>query len=311
MSKNPVTNRSYAKGRFWLTLDMAGSTGAWIESVSGGNVRCEASETPDSASTFTSKTLESLIVEPLVFKQAVGASWPLLHWIQQSWKRKPARYSGMILHANFKHQVQFEHEFRDALIQEIQFPALDAKSTDSGYLTIKVQPERVKMQRVPKAQRPAHAPEDIRVKNWLLCNFRLSLFNQGTSIDTNGVRKIDGFTVTQTLKSHMTGNPNGRFPDYQPTGIKFPDLKLTVSMAYIDGFLQWHKTFVLDGRHAPTDHYTGYIEYLDSTTAKVLMTINLDGVGIKTVIFDENNKQEDIHTATVELYVDSMELKMG
>jgi hypothetical protein len=112
------------------------------------------------------------------------------------------RKSGAINEADFKRDIRNVREFKDALITEVSFPACDGASKDPAYMTIKFEPEKVKLKKdTGKAGNPPAANQ----KRWLPANFRLKI----DGIDCSKVRKIGALTINQqSLNSGMNSGLN-------------------------------------------------------------------------------------------------------
>lgn len=311
MSRSPFQiTRAYAACQFGLKFDDESAGTAWVRSVSGGETVGDISNEPVSHQPYTIKSLRNLYVKPIVIEQSLGVSNSVLRWVMSCLQRNPGHRSGSILHADFDGRVRFEREFLRAQIAEITFPTLNAAKADPGYLRVTIQPERVVTLR-GSGTRLSRFKNGPLSKAWNLANFRLSLFSNGYIIDCEGVSKIESFTIEQVLQPLMTGDFKDRFPTYVPCGLKIPDLTITTSMSYSRDFWAWYRNFVARGYCGKEHEMTGYIEFLDHACERVLFTVELDGVGVKSIQADQaSTEQPDIHTATVGLYVEEMNLIM-
>lgn len=309
---NQILSRSqrshaYRCGNFGLELDMYGGQTAWIKSVSGGHVSAEVARGEANNDEHTIRKVQKVTVAPIVFEQSIGAATPLYKWIQSSWQRKYSRCNGAIVHANARFDVEYRHEFFNALITEVTFPTLDAASHDLAYLTVKMQPETVDIQRVSKSEKLFGFEESAGPKEWGSSHFELRLFNGGRELDCTGVRKIDSFTLRQETREVNSGAQH--FTEIEPTGLKFPDLSLSMPAGLAEDFVNWQDEFLMQGSNCRSNEMQGMIELLRPThnKQKTLLTIALDGVGIQSLEFDKNDTSTDaLQMCKVSLYVDTM-----
>ncbi len=113
-------------------------------------------------------------------------------WIEDYFMGKGVPVSGAVQTSDPAGNVMARREFSNALITEIGFPALDSASSERGYLTVTITPERTKPGN-PEGLATIHRDPNARQKTWLCCNFRLELGN----LPTARVSKVDAFTVKQ------------------------------------------------------------------------------------------------------------------
>lgn len=300
MLPGPAQRRAYSSGHFELRIDDV-VTPAYIKSVEGGFIKMNTADEPAGADNLRIKHLTTREVEPITLEVGMAQVNPLLNWIKASWDRSPARHNGAITHVDFDYTPQFVHEFYQTLIEETSFPALDAASKDTLWMKVKLRPEWVEFPSAggPKIKVDARA----RQKLWMASAFRLNV----DGLDLRHVAKIDGFTVKQGIKPLTTG-PTG-FAELEPTKIDFPDLKVTMSMAHAGAVFDWYQQVVVKGEKDTAAERTGSIEFLSPDRKQTMLTINLQGVGIKSFSLGKSEANADqTKRCTFELYVSKMDL---
>jgi hypothetical protein len=300
----PTSRQSYTAGHFELAIDGHKST-AFLKSVDGGWSKASVVDEPVGSSNNRVKHVSTVEIDPISIELGMANANDVLQWIQGSWNRQWDRRSGVITHANFDLNETYEHEFYDALVAETTIPLLDGASKDSGYIKCKIQPERVLTKKLPGVKR-AIAPIGLKTKQklWTTSAFR---FNLDTIDEMAYTNKIESFTITQSIKKMFTGQD--RFPQIEPTGIKFPNLTGTISLAYADKLLKWHDDYVNKGKKDHGAQKSGSIEFLTPDRKQTLFQINLFEVGISAVSIQQATANQDqIKRVKFELFVHRMEL---
>jgi hypothetical protein len=300
-----ATQSSYAMGYFELAVDGHDTT-AYVKSVEGGWTHAETT----AKSPRVRQMITSVDVKPITVELGMLASTGMLKWIQQSWNASDhQRRNGQITYADFDMKAVFEHEFFNALLTHITFPTLDGSSKDSGYLTCTMQPESVNMKPLQTPGYRLAGTTSPRQKMWTPSAFH---FNIDGVRDMQYVNKLDSFTVTLDIKKLRMGS--FRLPEIVPTGLKFPNLKGTVSLRYADALIQWHEDYIRsqDGAGTPDDKAlkTGSIEFLSADRKKTLFRIRLIDVGMVRLDFVKSLANDpQIKRLEFELCVRKMEIE--
>ncbi|MEZ4367739.1 MAG: hypothetical protein R2939_15900 [Kofleriaceae bacterium] len=299
MTNPAAARRAYAAGHFELAID-GGTASAFVKSVEGGFVKTSVVTEAIGPENLQIKHATSIEVEPISTEIGLSGCRDVMLWIQDSWKKRASRRSGVIAHADFDHQIQFGHAFSDALILETAFPALDASSNTPGYLKLKFLPERVETKRAGGGR--LAGVQDPRQKLWIPAAFRLIVDGH----DLSGVSKIDGFAIKQGVKPMYIGRE--RLPELVPTKIEFPDLAVTMALQYAEEIHAWYTAAVVQGVAGIAER-SGAIEFLSPSRGEVIFRINLFEVGIKTFqIVKSEAKSDKIKQCRFELFVGRMEL---
>lgn len=302
-----LTRNSYASGHFELQIDGHKST-AFVKSVEGGWSRANVVDDPVGPDPQRLKQISSVDIDPIQVEFGLAGANDMLKWIQGSWSRKHERRNGQITHADFDMKAMFEHEFYEALVTKTTFPTLDGSSKDGGYLKVEMQPERVVTRPLGSPGPQISGNVSPKQKMWTPAAFR---FNIDGIDDMQFVNKVESFTIEQGIKKFYTGA--SRFPRIEPTAVKFPNIKGTISLKYADKLVQWHQDYIRgqDGAATkdPTAQKSGSIEFLSPDRKQTIFRINLFEVGLVYVGVDPSKaNEEQIKRLKFELYVHRMEI---
>ena len=296
-------SKSYTAGHFELLIDGHKST-AYLKSVDGGWTRASVVDDPMGGNVNRVKHISSVEVEPISMEFGLTGANDVMQWIQGSWNRQWGRRNGQISHANFNLYETYQHEFFDALITETTFPTLDGASKDSGYIKVKIQPERVVTKKLSGEGSRVDGKMGTNQKLWTPAAFRFSI---DTIDEMQYTNKLESFTIKQGIKKLYTGA--GRFPQVEPTNITFPNLTGTISLQYADKLLQWHEDYINTGTKDPRAQKTGSIEFMSPDRKKTIFRINLFQVGLAFAGIQQSDANADsIKRVKFEMYVHRMEL---
>jgi hypothetical protein len=297
-----LDKRSYTAGHFELLIDGHAST-AYLKSVDGGFAKAQLVDEPVGPANQRIKHTSVVDIDPFTIDFGISGANDILKWIQGSWKKKYDRRNGSISHANFNLKKTFEHEFREALITETSFPALDGSSKEAAYMKIKVQPEFVRPRKLAGTE-VAQGNLGKKQKMWMSSGFRLNIDGIDEMRYTN---KVEAFTIKQGIKKLYTGQD--RFPQIEPTKIEFPNIIGTIALEYADKLLEWHDKYVMKGQSDPRAQKTGSIEFLSPQRDKTIFNINMYEVGLASLqVLPSQANQDMIKRVKFELYVGRMDI---
>jgi len=290
-------SRSYTAGRFAVDID--GQLAGYVKSIAGGNIKGEVAVHQLGPDNVQKKHLATIVHEPFTIEVGMGMARTFYEWIQASFDKGHVTKSGEMIAADFDYGAQSARVFYDAFISEVTIPALDGSSKEPAYMTMKVDPERIRFEK--RAGEKLNGTIGTATKKWLCSNFRVEL----AGLPCDRVAKIDSFTWKQAIIKDQVGA--FREATKHPAKVEVPNLKLTVSMADIEPWRAWHESFVINGQCTDADEITGSITFLGPDHKEQLATIELDHVGIisLTQAKQEANKEE-VARFEVELYVESM-----
>jgi hypothetical protein len=288
-----MAERSFAAGRFAFGID--GQFAGFIKKVSGGTIKGEMVTHNLGTSNIQKKHLATISHEPLDMEISMGMGKNLWDWIKSSFDLGFVQKNCELQACNFNSEVQAVRVFSDAYISEVTIPALDGSNKDAGYFTIKLDPRIIRYEKGDGSK--IKGDENLGSKKWLCSNFKLDI----DGLPCNRVAKIDSIKWTQKIVKDEVGA--FREPFKEPAALECSNLKLTISMADLDPWADWHKSFVIDGKCTDSDEKTGSLTLLGPDLQEELMTINFEHLGIMSLEQEgvEANK-EDVARFTVELY---------
>ena len=298
-----LQKQSYTSGHFELLIDGHAST-AYLKSIDGGFAKAQMVDEPVGPQNQRIKHTSVVDIEPFSIDFGIAGANEILKWIQGSWRKTYGRRNGAVSHANFNLKKTFEHEFREALITETSFPALDGAAKEPAYMKIKIQPEYVRSKKLPGTEAVSGNGGTGKQKLWMANGFRLNI---DTIDEMRYANKIEAFTIKQGIKKLYTGQD--RFPQIEPTKIEFPNLVGTISLEYADKLLAWHEQYIMKGMADPKAQKTGSLEFLSPQRDKTLFSINLYEVGLASLqVLPSQANQDQIKRVKFELYVGRMDL---
>lgn len=294
--------RSFTSGTFMFTLDGSTDTG-YVKSVDGGAYKGEVAAEQVGPDFTRFKHITTVDIEPISLELGMAVSNRMIQWIGDSWQRKYSRRNGSILHGDFKGKVHYEQQFKDALITETTFPALDATDKNPAYMNVKFQPETLDLH---KSSGDLHATVGTKQKLWTPASFMLLI----DGLDCSKVSKIESFSVKQKVKKLYYGG--ARQAQIEPTGIEFPDLNIEMSLAHADDFIKWHKDYVMSGARDMKMEKEGEIIFYNQSMMDALLSVKLKRVGICGIqLLKSEAMAEQVKKVKVSLYCDSMAISPG
>lgn len=261
---------AYSGSRYFLELD--GNLAGPLISMESGFVSGQVATQMLGPGPVIKKHLATLLHEEIVFQFGLGMSPALYNWISISISGGLSPKNGAIITTDVNQQIINRVEFRDALITEVAFPALDASSHEPGYLTVKIKPEQSVYQGSSGGQIPPPPPTSQHA--WLASNFRLEIGDLPSSL----TQQIEPLVIKRNLVSGQTGSRQRGGPVAQPWEI--PNLVITLPESQVGPFFQWYQDFVIEGRNSDTDERQGQLTLLNPHLQEELGTINFGNLGI-------------------------------
>ena len=152
---------------------------------------------------------------PLALQLDANVSDAMFAWIGKSFASPGAR--GTLVAGDKKRSVTF----RDALITEVTFPAMDARSKAKGTIRVQIVPTSLDYEKASGAQKSA---AKTKAKNWLTSNF------EPGGLPAGRVTKIESFTIKQKVAEAKSKEPGK---------LEIPNLKLTIAAADADAWKAW------------------------------------------------------------------------
>lgn len=295
----------FAGHKFLFVLDDSSDDTCWVKSVEGGNIKSWVLTENVAIDAVRFNHIGKYEIEPFSLEMGLGVSKGMMTWIQKSWKRDYVRYNGSLTHVDVNYRAVLEQSFENALISEVTFPALEGKGSDAAWVTVKLQPEIIELKK--GGGQVADAPvASFNPKAFAISQFKLTI--GGSQID--GVTKLESITVKQKLAHLYTGLH--REGEFEPTGIEFPGVTVTIDASKADFFYKWQEQYIFKGGKPTEQEQEGAIEYLSNDGSKTIFTLELHGVGLNNLSFAKSDTGSSAaKTIKAELYVDSMSFTPG
>ena len=293
--------RSYTAGRLALIGD-SGVLGFPKECI-GGSIKAELATHLLGPANIPKKHVAAIIYEDLTIDVDMGMSSQFYEWIGQTFDNADVTKNIEVHACDLDQKLMDVREYSTVQIGEVTIPALDGSSREPAYLAVKLVPESIRY--LPGRGNPI-ADGGVPAKKWLCSNFRFSLGD----LPCSRVAKIDSFTWKRSFVKDEVGQ--FREPTKHPSKVEVPNLTLTVSMADINAWQAWFRSFVIDGRCSEADELSGVITFLAPDLKQELAEIEISNVGIiglNTLTYEAN--REAIARFTVELYCEQMKFTVA
>jgi len=287
-----------SKGHFLLSIE---GEPCLLKKVDGGAIKGEVVTMAGGPDMLAIKHISTLKFESFTVEVGMSMGKPLYEWIKASLDKSFLAKNGYVVAADFKYKAKAYRHFRDAHIEEITVPALDASNKEAAYFTIKFTPEEITYAAGDDADLKGQM--NVKQKKWLCSNFRFRL--TGLEDACARVTKVDSFTIKQGVTEDACGE--FRINTKHPTKLEIPNLKVTFSAADIKPWAEWFDNFVIKGNNGQEQEKQGTIELLDPSTKETLGTVNLTQVGFFSLNSEALEANGDgISRWVAELYVEQM-----
>jgi hypothetical protein len=125
--------RSYIAGRYALELD--GAVVGMLSAARGGNWVSDVVVEKVGPDHIRRKHLAGARIEPMSIQVGLPMAKPFYAWLKSSFEpqAKPLRKSGALLVMDFNGKVQMRHEFFNALVTKVEFPACHEAHSSHHY----------------------------------------------------------------------------------------------------------------------------------------------------------------------------------
>jgi phage tail-like protein len=310
--KSAGPKRAYVGGNFALSLD-GGKNIGMLKAAQGGQIYGEPVAEPSGGATYQKKHIGNVKYADITMQMGIGMPTAFYQWIADSWNNGATRKNGAIILADQNFNAIRELDFTQALISEVGFPALDASSKDAAYMTLKLAPQSTVN---GKPRGTLSSIGGTKQKAWLVSNFRLQL----GSLDTQGVSKIDSFTIKQSMAQPSTdvGDVSELDPvlvvsvpayNVDPGVVDFPNLRVTLTEASAATWMAWYEDFIRNGNNSDDYEKNGSISFLEPSNKTELGRIDLFNVGIFNLTDERpfDPAADQIRRFVAELYVERMQ----
>ena len=271
-----------------------------LKDFEGGNIYADVVSNFTAGLHFAKKHLGAPKYEELALTVGLSFSQDLFDWVSGSWGPNPAKKDGAVLTLDHNLNIKREAEFSGALITETTVPALDAASKEVGYLTVRLQPELIRMRQGAGKLSLVAAKQKL----WRTSNFKLQI----DGLDCSHVTRIDSLTVKREVKVASSG---GGGTSLIAGKVEFPNLRITLLQVAAQSWFDWHESFVVNGNNSDSFERNGSLSFLSIDLKKELSRIDLRHLGIVRVAPAKGESSGQIARVTAELYCEEMLLSQG
>jgi hypothetical protein len=296
--------RPYSASMFALELD--GGSPAFLRSAEGGGIKADVVEERDPFTPMLAKKhLGPPSYDDLVLALEPDALAPLADWLAALSAGKPIRKDAAVVLADADGRERRRVELEDCLLTEVTVPGLDVASPrDPASLTLRLAPELTRWKDGSGAR--LDVPKKGETRRWLPSNFRLAL----DGLECRRVRKVDAFTIRQHVEEDAVGanRPHAK----EPTRLEIPNLRLTIDVADVKPWRDWHRSFVVEGRNGDGAELGGSLVFLAPDLRTELGAVEFEQVGIlrlEELPPEVADPKEGPPTFVVVLYVERMRLR--
>ena len=282
--------RGVAVSHFALELDS--SPAGWLHSAEAGQTAAGAATEKQGADQTKDKQASNAEVAPITLVFGTGMSKAFYQWIQDALEGKLVPKAGVTIAADYDHRPISRTDFTNALISEVDLPALDAASKDAAKIAIKIKPEMARTKSETGPGKPL--PFDPKPsKKWSPANFKLVIDDPTLKAACARVSKIEALVIKPKPSEKATGQ-------LRNAQTAMPNLVFTVPEVDTVAFTKWHESAGKENDPASAGK-NGSLQYLAPDMQEVLFTLRFTGLRIFSMTAE---KSEPVHRVKVELGVD-------
>jgi phage tail-like protein len=281
----------------------------FLNSAEGGGLKADVVDYKQGRLVDVWRQVGRTKFEDISIRCGMGMSKTFYTWISDFFNRKITRKNGGIVLADFNYTQRARRSFIDALISEVQMPALDGASKEAAFLTVKLVPEGMTYETINGGAKIAN-PESMRQPNkvWHAANFRFSV--DGFEDSFKRTMKIDAWSLKQQILEYPSGHR--RTPIRVPGRLEYPPtITVYIPTVDADAVVEQANKRLLDYEAPGQGGMTGVIE-LRTPDKQVLCTIDLAGVDIVSAEPQKSESNaETIAMVKVSIQIESMRFTYG
>jgi len=248
----------------------------------GGKAASDEAEQQQGAERIQHKHIPGVKFEAITFKCGAGLAKGFYSWLAATISGRTERRDGAIHMVDSRNIIVNTLTFHQALVSEIGFPAVNARSKDREWLTIKVEPESTSMA-------PATGKLDVsrfsRGKRWLASDFRLTIDGVSCGNVIDGIHCAAGTSIQDfSFKQKAVENDvaEQRINEKAPANVEMPNLVMTLPEAKAGDFLKWQQQKP-DKNGMPVEK-NGMLEYLTPDLATTIFQLDFRSLGIFKIV---------------------------
>jgi hypothetical protein len=274
-----VAYASALSGSTWLELD--GQDAGGLHSVEGGEPYAAVVRQPvPTPTSVAGKHLGAISYSDIAIECDLVPSGPLLSWINATLGRSSPLHSGVIVELDHSDKEISRLAFTDAVIREIEFPAVDAEGKQPAYLTVRFASQSTQRHKGSNAfqSKASGTGASMSTRAAPISAFRLTV----NGLSTTQVSTVGPLVVCQELQTSVAADGTVRLA---PASVEIPDLVVTLREA--DDWYAWRDAFMVQGTGVER---TGTLEYLKRDLHTVLAQIDFTGLGIHSLVTERSDE---------------------
>jgi hypothetical protein len=280
--------RSYISG--YQLLEINGQSAGFVHTVEGGYPYAEAVIKPLPTGEADKEPGETRWT-PIVVTFGPGSEQPLYDWVTAMINGSQSPTDGVVIFLAYDLRQRWRLEFDQAVITQLQLPALSAASKEAAYMTMTITP--LVTRRVVETSVVTVPPPSAQ--KVLSSSFQLSV----VGLDTHRVTAIEPIVLTQPIPP--TGPPTPAGP------VDVGNIRFTAPLGDLDGARVWLDDFVVGRNYGPNAERTGTLAMLSANRTTTLFRFDLTGLGILRLEPRRfRTGAEAIESADVELYCEQV-----
>jgi phage tail-like protein len=303
----PELRNTYTGGRFAFEFDDKQSAG-FVNGIDGGQFKADPVSYQQGADFVVTKYAGRAKYDDITISVGAAMSPTFWNWVTSSLEGNPQRRNGALVGYDYNYCERSRRSFRDGLIAEIGFPALDAASKNSATLAIKISPEFIEYKKGDGHSLSGGQAQDqmTKQKRWLTSNFRFSLDRFKNSDAMKSV-KIEAFTVKQAIIDNAVGSE--KHARKEVGRLELPQIVVTFPEIQMETWMKWWDDAVAKGNRKD-QNTTGVITYLANDQRTELMHVEISGVSLLSVEIDKYEAhKEGVAQAKATLNIEGLTLK--
>jgi hypothetical protein len=285
-----------------IVLELDNRSVANIDSADGGSATGSVITDKAAADGVARKHLGTVHYEPIVVQVGGTASKELFQWVADFWAHKVIRKNGAVVSTDFNGREVSRLEFSNAYLIETVIPVFDVSlKQGAARLTMKLQPDKTTRK---VGGGPAPARVATTQKTWLSANLRVAI----NGMDTTRVTKVDAFAVS--LARAQVRRTTGTVAATGPSFVQCTNLVLTFAESRSGDFINWHKSFVIEGRHDADQEKTATLVMLQPNLRDTIFTVSFQKVGIfRLTSVSLGSRSDSVRLMRAEMYVNQARLQ--
>ncbi len=267
---------------------------------SGGEASATVVVEPPVAGATAKKHLGLVVFEPIMVLATLPLSQPLQDCVAELCAGGTSSKTLLLTNLDFSlHVVGSPLQATNAVLTEVQFPALNSSGREPLHVTLVFRPER--MQAVAPPAPGTTTSSAVRPTTVQTSHFRLAI----GGLDAGRVSRIDSITIKRATATSAVGDARVYSA---PTGeTEFPNLGITLADVTRADWSAWRDDFVVSGNNGDAQEKSGSIEILSADLQRVLFSLQLTHVGIMRLAV-QPAADGQLATTRADLYCENMSL---